>query len=133
MSQGTVESGDDITMPQDQQSLYRHQEIMRLWEEELSAYSNLEERLHELEEQLSAKDECIIEWKTAYIQCYSEQCCFREEIKRLQEENKQLQGLQVENKQLQGLQEENKQLREEIRIRSYLTEVMPIFCVIDLG
>jgi len=49
MSQGTVESGDDITMPQDQQSLYRHQEIMRLWEEELSAYSNLEERLHELE------------------------------------------------------------------------------------
>lgn len=113
MSEGTVQSGNDTTMPQDLEYITRHQEIMRLWEEEISAYSGLEAQLNGLQEQLSTKDECIIEWKTAYIQCYSEFCHFVEQ-------NKQL-------------QEENKQLRAEVRILSYLSKVMPTFYVINLS
>lgn len=119
MSEGTVQSGNDTTMPQDLEYLTRHQKIMQLWEEEISAYSSLEAQLNELQEQLSIKDESIIGWKTTYIQCYSEFCHFVEQNKQLQEENKRL-------------QEENKQLRVEIRIFSYLSKVMPSSYVINL-
>jgi|SRR5579871_3159191 len=98
MSESTVQSGNETPMTQNIEYLTRHQKIMELWEAEISDYSSLEEQVHELEKQLSAKDESTIEWKMAYIQCYSELC---------------------------RIMEENKQLREENKILSYLSKVMP--------
>lgn len=128
MSDSAVQNENDTAMSQNPRFLHRQLEIVQLLEAEFSDYSCLEERFREmsdsrreLEEQLSAKDEDVIRWKTAYTQCYSKLCQLLEKNWQADEECQQL------REECQQLREECQQLSEENMVLSYLSEVMSSF------